>query len=136
MLERQGRKGPTPRFKKIDSGPDNVVQVLADHPDLNISKTLVADVLGAGNQEFSTGLLAQLMTLTRSGKIASEEEVNFILSVVRGFDLKDETEALLAAQMVAIHNATMIAARIENIPRQDSASNMLNKLARTFAAQV
>ena len=25
---------------------------------------------------------------------------------------------------------------IENIPQQDSASNMLNKLARTFAAQV
>ena len=53
---------------------------------------------------------------------------------------KDETEALLAAQMAAIHNATMVAARrlyhVETIPQQDSASNMLNKLARTFAAQV
>jgi len=42
--------------------------------------------------------------------------------------------------MAAIHNATLDAARrlrhVESIPQQDSASNMLNKLARTFAAQV
>ena len=53
---------------------------------------------------------------------------------------RDETEALLAAQMAAIHKATMVAARrwsqVETIPQQDSASNMLNKLAPTFVAQV
>ena len=63
-----------------------------------------------------------------------------MLSLVRGINPKDETEALLAAQMAAIHNATMVAARrlnhVETIPQQDSASTMLNKLARTFAAQV
>jgi hypothetical protein len=40
----------------------------------------------------------------------------------------------------AIHNATMVAARrlahVETIPQQDGGSNMLNKLARTFASQV
>ena len=39
-----------------------------------------------------------------------------------------------------MRNATMVAARrlsqVETIPQQDSASSMLNKLARTFAAQV
>ena len=63
-----------------------------------------------------------------------------MLSVVRGINPRDETEALLAAQMAAIHNATMVAARppehVETIPQQDSASTMLNKLARTFASQV
>jgi len=63
-----------------------------------------------------------------------------MLSVVRGISPRDETEALLAAQMAAIHNATMVAARrlnhVETIPQQDSASTMLNKLARTFATQV
>jgi hypothetical protein len=47
---------------------------------------------------------------------------------------------MLAAQMAAVHNATMIFARrlahVENIPQQDSASNAFNKLARTFAAQM
>ena len=42
--------------------------------------------------------------------------------------------------MAAIHNATIVAAarltRVETITQQDSASNMLNKLARTFTAQV
>lgn len=42
--------------------------------------------------------------------------------------------------MAAIHNATMTAAqrlaRSETTEQQDSASNMLNKLARTYAAQV
>ena len=42
--------------------------------------------------------------------------------------------------MAAVHNATMTAARrlahVDTISQQDSASNMLNKLGRTFAAQV
>ena len=41
---------------------------------------------------------------------------------------------------VTRQNATMVAARrlthVETIPQQDSASTMLNKLARTFASQV
>ena len=47
---------------------------------------------------------------------------------------------MLAAQMAAVHNATMAAARrlahVESLAQQDSASNMLNKLGRTFTAQV
>ena len=42
--------------------------------------------------------------------------------------------------MAAIHNATMTFARrlnhVKNIPQQDSAERALNKLARTFAAQM
>ena len=49
-------------------------------------------------------------------------------------------EAMLAAQMGAVHLATMTFARrlahVENIPQQDSAERAFNKLARTFAAQV
>jgi hypothetical protein len=63
-----------------------------------------------------------------------------MLTVVRGIAPRDETEALLAAQMAAIHNVVMTMARCFNrvtmIPQQHSASNTLNKLARTFTAQV
>ena len=93
-----------------------------------------------GDHEFANGLLTQLADAARSGKITTKRELDFMLALVRGINPKDETEALLAAQMAAIHNATMVAARrlkfIETIPQQDSASTMLNKLARTFAAQV
>jgi len=47
---------------------------------------------------------------------------------------------MLAAQMAAIHIATMTfawrLAHVVNIPQQDSAERALNKLARTFAMQM
>jgi phosphopantetheinyl transferase (holo-ACP synthase) len=57
-----------------------------------------------------------------------------------GIRPRDSVKTMLAAQMAAIHNATMTFARrlahVDNIKQQDSAQNALNKLARTFAAQV
>jgi hypothetical protein len=53
---------------------------------------------------------------------------------------RDQVEAMLAAQMAAVHMASMKFARrvshVETIQQQDSASNAFNKLARTFAAQM
>ena len=47
---------------------------------------------------------------------------------------------MLAAQMAAVHRATMTfagrLAHVENIPQQDSAERAFNKLARTFATQM
>ena len=139
VLGRQESKAPAPRFK-VEMSSANVTNISADHPEPAIAHTLLADALGTGDYEFAAGLLTQLTDVSRSGKVANKQELNFMLSLVRGINPKDETEALLAAQMAAIHNATMVAARrlnhVETIPQQDSASTMLNKLARTFAAQV
>jgi hypothetical protein len=70
----------------------------------------------------------------------TEDEVNFMLSIVKGIEPRDQLEAMLAAQMAATHNAIMTFARrlnhVENSPQQDSAERAFNKLARTFAAQV
>jgi hypothetical protein len=138
VLERRARTAPAPKFK-IESS-NKVVTLSADHADPAICHTLLADALGTGDYDFAAGLLAQLTDVSRSSKVATKQELDFMLSVVRGISPRDETEALLAAQMSAIHNATMVAARrlnhVETIPQQDSASTMLNKLARTFAAQV
>ena len=53
---------------------------------------------------------------------------------------EDQLETMLAAQMAAVHNATMTFARrlahVENIQQQDSASRAFNQLARTFTAQM
>jgi hypothetical protein len=63
-----------------------------------------------------------------------------MLAVVKGIEPKDQIEAMLGAQMAAVHMATMTFARrlghVENIPQQDSAERAFNKLARTFATQV
>jgi hypothetical protein len=63
-----------------------------------------------------------------------------MLSVIKGIEPQDQLEAMLAAQMAAVHNATITFVRrlahVETIPQQDSAERAFNKLARTFAAQV
>jgi hypothetical protein len=101
---------------------------------------LLADAFGTADEVLTSGLLTQLADASRSGKLPTKEQLNFMLSIVRAINSQDETEALLAVQMAALHNATMVAARrlnhAETIPQQDSASNMLNKLARTYAVQV
>jgi hypothetical protein len=74
------------------------------------------------------------------GQNTDESDLNFLLSVIKGINPKDQLETMLAAQMAAIHMATMTFARrlshVGNIPQQDSAERALNKLARTFTTQM
>lgn len=100
----------------------------------------LADMLATADTGFSAGILEQIANIARTGKELTARDLNLTLATVRAIDPRDSTEALLAIQMAAIHNATVVAARrlahCETLPQQDSASNMLNKLARTFAAQI
>jgi hypothetical protein len=53
---------------------------------------------------------------------------------------RDELEAMLALQMGAIHQATMMMARrlnhVDNLRQQDAAERALNKLTRTYTTQM
>lgn len=89
---------------------------------------------------FLNSLLGQLTNVGSPGPEADEHGTNFVLSIVKGIGPRDQTEAMLAAQMAAVHIATMTFARrlghVENIPQQDSAERAFNKLARTFTTQM
>ena len=96
--------------------------------------------LGTTDPDFVDGILRQLFTVgSRRGK-ADVQGLHFMISVMKGVKPRDQVETMLAAQMAAVHTATMTLARrlahVENIPQQDSAERAFNKLARTFAAQV
>jgi hypothetical protein len=101
---------------------------------------LLEQATGASDFDFLTTLIDQLANASRSGKGIDEAKLNAMLSVVKSIEPRDQIEAMLAAQMAAVHNATMTFARrlnhVENIPQQDSAERAFNKLARTFAAQI
>jgi hypothetical protein len=101
---------------------------------------LLMEALGTTDPDFLDGILCQLVNVGRRGGKADERGLNFMLSVIKGVKPRDEVEALLAAQMAAVHMATMTMAfrfgRTETIPQQDSAERAFNKLARTFAAQM
>jgi hypothetical protein len=101
---------------------------------------LLMEALGTTDPDFLDGILCQLVNVGRRGGKADERGLNFMLSVIKGVKPRDQVETMLAAQMAAVHTATMTLARrlghVETIPQQDSAERAFNKLARTFAAQV
>lgn len=98
--------------------------------------------LGAatGNRSVLEGLLGQLATLGGRGRKLDESASNFALGFMDTMAPRDAAEALLCSQMAAIHQATMMMARrlnlAETLPQQDAAERALNKLARTYAAQI
>jgi hypothetical protein len=102
--------------------------------------SLLAEALATTDVSFVVGLISQLADAGTRGRKVAERELNFMLAVVTGAKPKDQMEAMLAAQMAAVHMATMALARrlanVENTAQQDSAERAFNKLARTFAAQV
>lgn len=92
------------------------------------------------NMDVSNGLVMQLAALGFHGKQIDEPAANLALGFVDSMEPRDAAEALLVTQMAAIHQATMMMARrlnqVDSIPLQDSAERALNKLGRTFTAQM
>ena len=132
------RKKQAPRLKVVVTGRDAVTTDV-DHPDSEIGTIALMRALGTTDFDFYSGLLGQLLNASKE-KEASETGTNFMLSVIKGIEPRDQTEAMLASQMAAVHMASMTFARrlahVETISQQDSASNAFNKLTRTFAAQM
>jgi hypothetical protein len=84
--------------------------------------------------------VSQLANANRRGQDIDERGLNFMLSVIKGIEPRDQLEAMLAAQMAVVHVATMTFARRlaheEEIGQVDSAERAFNKLTRTFAMQM
>jgi hypothetical protein len=101
---------------------------------------LLMEALGTTDSDFLTRFLSQVVNVGTQGRDVDEDGVNFMLSIIKGVEPRDQVEAMLAAQMAAVHIATMTFARrlahVENIPQQDSAERAFNKLTRTFALQM
>lgn len=117
-----------------------VSSISVDHPDVIAGLAHVIEAVGCTDTDFFNGFISQIANATSKGQKADADGINFMLSVIKGIEPRDQIEAMLAAQMAAVHNATMSFARrltyVETIQQQDSASNAFNKLARTFATQL
>jgi hypothetical protein len=111
-----------------------------DHPHQGVGILAIMQAIGTTDPDFYDGLMGHLVNASRARNPLSQKAANFMLSVVKGIEPHDQVEAMLAAQMAAVHTASMTFARrlahADNIPQQDSAERAFNKLARTFAAQV
>jgi hypothetical protein len=110
---------PSPRMKVSVKG--DAATISPDHPDASIGHLLLMEALGTTEPDFLDGLPGQLANVGTQGRVVDERGVNFVLSMVKGVEPKDQVEAMLAAQMAAVHNATMTFARrlahVDNIPQ-------------------
>jgi hypothetical protein len=127
-----------PRMKVINDKKEPIIA--PDHPDRPLAYAPLMEAMGTVSVDFVNGLLKQLANAGSHGRQIDDDALNFMLSVVEGIKPKDQLETMLAAQMAAIHTATMTFARrlahVETIAQQDSAERALNKLARTYAMQM
>ena len=107
-------------------------QIGFDHPDQLVGRALVMDSLASADEDFLNGIKNQLVNASAHGQDIDERGLNFMLSVIKGIEPRDQLEAMLAAQMAAVHVATMTFAR-DLAPVNISG---FNKLTRTFAMQM
>jgi hypothetical protein len=130
----QRKIAPAPRLKVEDN------KVSIDHPDELIGRLLIQNALGTLDAPFMYGLLNQLAVATSGGPTIDQDELNFMVSVIKGIEPRDQVEAMLAAQMAGIHMATMRFIKqlpqIKSLPQQDAAERAINKFARTFVSQM
>jgi len=128
--------GPPMKLKMTDGG----LQITFKHPDATTAQILMMADLGTCDAAFMFGVQGQIAAIGTPGRKIDDDASNFLLSVVRGVQPRDELEAMLAVQMGAIHQATMTMVRrlnhVETIAQQDAAERALNKLARTYAMQM
>ena len=136
--QRRRARPPSPRLKLDQRGKTK--QLAVDHPHPDIGASLLMEALGTASLEFVNPVLSQRANTVSKGQEPDVDGLNFMLSVINGIGPRNEIEAMLAAQMAAVHVATMAFARrlnhIENIPQQDSAERAFTKLARTFTTQM
>ena len=134
------KEKPVAPSVKVISKKGSPPKLEPDHPELKTAYGLIAAAIGTRDYDFLNGFLQQLANIGSQGAAIDERGLNFMLSIVKGIGPRDQMEAMLAAQMAAVHNATMTFARrlahVDNIQQQDSAERAFNKLARTFATQL
>lgn len=129
-------EGP-PRLK-VSMSEDGAANIKSEHRDEFTGSALLMEAVGTSDVDFFGGLIGQLSTA--GGGESDEFSLNFLLAVVKGIKPKDQIEAMLAAQMAAVHSATMgfsrLLAEADQLDHRDSAERTFNKLTRTFASQM
>lgn len=126
-LDRREAETPAPR----------VVVNSRYYPNESLDMERLVEAFGTEDRDFVNGLAQQLIFV---GARLNLDALSFMIAVIKDIKPNDQIEAMLAAQMAAIHLTMMTftrrLAQVEHLPHQDSAERALNKLARTFTTQM
>jgi hypothetical protein len=130
------RKAPTVTVKSAHGKPLNV-----SIEPIDLAGLMAA--FGTAEPSFANLMLSSIINAACDGNQRlppRSDDVNRALAAVTGIGACDETEGMLATQMVATHFAAMGVLRrlkaSETVPQQDSNGNLAVKLLRTFTMQV
>ncbi len=126
----------TPQFRSIG----NSHNVYLDHPSQAYAQAMVSKAMGITDEAFYHGAIKQLVNAVSIGPVASMDDLNVAIAMVRGIEPRDQLETMLALQMVAVHFASLSFTRkmnhTETIKQLDLQERVVNKLMRTFATQM
>lgn len=128
----------TPRIS-VQEKSGSSCAISYDHDAVGVAQILLSDAIGCVDPDFREGLINDVLNASRvNGREISETRLNMALAVIKDIKPTDAIEAMLAAQMFAVHTATMAYAQrtIDNQLVEDRAEPCLNRLARTFTTQV
>jgi hypothetical protein len=134
---------------EVEKVTEHGYRLASPHSNTEAWQAMVCDALGTRSEATALTFLYQLTKLCEQtwhpndekggGEWVPDEcELNMILNMVSGIKPKNEMQAALAAQMVAVHLMTMKVAERCLTSYQCSDPNMVavaSKLARTFAIQ-
>lgn len=140
VLERRKTGKPRIDFAVDHSGGGNSISEV--HPDKVIAQVSLLDTFATANSHFSQALLLQMAGISSPPGEPSvcADRLSQAVAMVQGIAPRDEIEAMLATQMVAVHNAVMQSVSslqcAKTLMAQEAAAGMAQKFAKTFAAQV
>jgi hypothetical protein len=90
---RMHRPAPNVKISTTNSGS----KISLNHADKPVGGLLLMEAFGTADPTFVEGMMGQLADVASNGQVPSEQELNFMLSVVNGIAPRDELEAMLAA---------------------------------------
>jgi hypothetical protein len=96
------RSQRAPRLKVSKSG--NCPTIALDHPDETIGLPHLMDALGTTDMDFFNGLVEQIARATSHGAELSEKRMNFMLSIIKDIEPRDQLEAMLAAPALPLNS--------------------------------
>jgi hypothetical protein len=128
-----------PRFK-VTENEDGAFSLKIDEQDEATAVQQLLRSVGCQHGAFAAPLVQQLLDATRAGPKPTTLELNFALQVIGAAKPNNELEAMLAAQMAAVHMAAMRHVRmlnhVETISQLEVQEKTVGRLMRTFALQM
>jgi uncharacterized protein (DUF305 family) len=140
LAKRKKARRQAPRFAVHRQEGSQVFQVMPTDVHADAAGARVMNAFGTTSTELAERLVSQIMNTTHlqpSNEPVNANTLNAALAAVTGIAPRDEAEAMLATQMVAVHWVAMDLLRKANDHALlHDAGNLAVKLLRTYTTQL